>query len=395
VLLILVSAYAIHYGNTEIQRQKNTLKTILADEKDRFLKAAENLKKDTVASFTARQANKVVFNAPADYAGLAIGQRDLHRYYYLLRPAALHLQIYQNEITNPLKLLTGNFDLSFVLVYLFPLFIIALTYNLLSQEKELGTLPLVLSNPISQSQLLWAKLIFRFLPVSVAGLGIIFLAFFWQNIPLDARLGQWIGASMLYWLFWFGMTYLITLWQQSSAVNALSLLGTWLLFVVIIPTFLNLYLETTHSIPPRFELTNAIRDKYNHSWDVPKEKVFKEFFANFPQYKSDTVANNMGKWIYANVALVDKNVAENAQIFLEKIRQREQLASQLAMLSPAACLQNQYNHIAQTDLKNQLAFLEAVKSYHEKLKAFFYAKIYKNQNFGKADFAKIPSFETH
>ncbi|MCU0443835.1 MAG: ABC transporter permease subunit [Microscillaceae bacterium] len=391
-LVMLAGIYAIHYGYTEMNRQKETIQLIQKEEKNRLEKAASKLKNDTLASVVARQINKIAYNAPNEYAGLAIGQRDLHRYYYLLRPTALHLQIYQNEISNPLKLLSGNFDLSFVLVYLFPLLIVALSYNLLSQEQEQGTLALVLTNPISSGQLIGAKITFRFLLLVLLNGALLGLAVFWHQLPLNDKFFNWLIISNLYIIFWFALLYWLTTWRKSSAVNALSALGFWLLLVVVIPTFLNLYLETAHAIPSRFTLTNEIRDKYNISWDIPKEKVFKEFFATYPQYKTDTVENNFGKWLYANVAMVDRQVSPTAEDFLGKIKEREQLAHRLSWLSPATWAQAQFNQIAESDLANQMIFLNQVKAYHQQLKAFFYEKIYQNKLFGKSDFAKIPSF---
>ena len=35
--------------------------------------------------------------------------------------------------------MSGNLDLGFVIIYLFPLVLIAMTFNLYSEEKELGT----------------------------------------------------------------------------------------------------------------------------------------------------------------------------------------------------------------------------------------------------------------
>jgi ABC-2 type transport system permease protein len=392
-LVMLAGVYAIHYGFTEMNRQKETIRLIQKEEKNRLLQASSKLKNDTLASVVARQINKIAYNAPNEYAGLAIGQRDLHRYYYLIRPNALHLQIYQNEISNPLKLLTGNFDLSFVLVYLFPLLIVALSYNLLSQEQEQGTLVLVLTNPISSAQLVAAKITFRFLVVSLLNIALLSLAVFWQHLPFNGKLYNYLIISLLYILFWFGLLYWLTTWRKSSAVNALSALGFWLLWVVVIPTFLNLYLETAHAIPSRFALTNEIRDKYNISWDIPKEKVFKEFFTTYPQYKTDTVENNFGKWLYANVAMVDRQVSQTAEQFLAKIKTREQLVNRLSWLSPATWAQAQLNQIAESDLAHQHIFLNRVKAYHQQLKAFFYEKIYQNSLFTKSDFAKIPVFE--
>jgi ABC-2 type transport system permease protein len=51
----------------------------------------------------------------------------LFRYYY---------QLFENELPNPVNLLAGNFDLAFVLIYLFPLLLIVFCYGLFSAERE-------------------------------------------------------------------------------------------------------------------------------------------------------------------------------------------------------------------------------------------------------------------
>ncbi|MEJ7658781.1 MAG: hypothetical protein WKG07_03710 [Hymenobacter sp.] len=65
-----------------------------------------------------------------------------------------------------MKLLVGNFDLAFVLVYLLPLFVIALGYGLLAGEQESGVLPLLRVQAASVRRLLLGKLLFGFLLVA-------------------------------------------------------------------------------------------------------------------------------------------------------------------------------------------------------------------------------------
>jgi ABC-2 type transport system permease protein len=46
----------------------------------------------------------------------------------------------ERPVDNPLKWLLGRFDLGFVVVYLYPLVILALSFNLLAAERESGSL---------------------------------------------------------------------------------------------------------------------------------------------------------------------------------------------------------------------------------------------------------------
>jgi ABC-2 type transport system permease protein len=59
-------------------------------------------------------------------------------------------------------LLSGRFDLAFVILYLYPLLILSLGYNLVSGEKEAGTLALTLSQPVALRTLVAGKVAMRF-----------------------------------------------------------------------------------------------------------------------------------------------------------------------------------------------------------------------------------------
>ena len=61
--------------------------------------------------------------------------------------------------------MVGRFDLAFVTVYLLPLLVLALSFNVLSEEREQGTLALTLSQPVSARDVVGAKLAFRALLV--------------------------------------------------------------------------------------------------------------------------------------------------------------------------------------------------------------------------------------
>ena len=66
-----------------------------------------------------------------------------------------------DEIENPANLLSGRFDLAFVLTFCWPLLVLPLLYNVLSEEREAGTLALVASQPVSLRAVLAARLVVR------------------------------------------------------------------------------------------------------------------------------------------------------------------------------------------------------------------------------------------
>ena len=109
---------------------------------------------------------------PGPLTALAVGQTDLLPWYYDVSIYTNESSLLQNgEIENPLNLLVGRFDLAFVTVYLLPLLILALGFNVLSGEREQGTLALTLSQPVSVRSVVSAKLLFRAILVIGLALG--------------------------------------------------------------------------------------------------------------------------------------------------------------------------------------------------------------------------------
>jgi ABC-2 type transport system permease protein len=97
-------------------------------------------------------AIRVLALPPTPLAPVAVGQRDL-------QPQAVRVNTdvhisaereTETAMSGPTRRMTGAFDLAFLFVVLFPLVIIALSYELLSGERERGTLAMLLSQPVSQ-----------------------------------------------------------------------------------------------------------------------------------------------------------------------------------------------------------------------------------------------------
>jgi len=65
------------------------------------------------------------------------------------------------QVDNPSMLALGRFDLAFVVIYLLPLLIMGMTYNVLSADKESGALQILLSQPVSAARVAWTRITLR------------------------------------------------------------------------------------------------------------------------------------------------------------------------------------------------------------------------------------------
>ena len=392
-LLLATGLYGIYYGTTEMARQRQ------------HLAALPELTRRNVAEL------KVKFPGPADageigyyhttfavhhpdpWAALSLGLRDVNPSYVKLRLLGLQNQLYATDNTNPMKVLSGNFDLAFVLVYLFPLLIIALSFNLLSSEREEGILVLLLAQPVRPAVVVGAKLAFRLSLVLGLALLLSAVGMAWVGVPLDGRVATWLALTVLYCLFWLGAALVVTALQRPSAVNAVALLGVWLLLVVLVPSLLNLGVAAARPVPQGIELTIRQREEIHAGWDRPKVQTMNRFFALYPQWRDTATIRErfVWRWYYAFQHLGDLAVAPQAAAYAHGLQQRYNLVEQLNILSPAINMQSSLNALAGSDLPTHLAFQRSATRYHDSLRAFYYPFLFRKFGFTHADYAREPT----
>ena len=224
---------------------------------------------------------------PAEqYAFIATGQSDMFTHYK--KPEVYGFSFIEDftEMTSPVQLLFGSFDLAFVIVYLLPLLIIAFSYNVLSAERENGSLRLLGAQPIRIEQWVLQKLALRFLWLS--GLVVLILTLillFLGGNPFQ-NLGTFLGfisLVLVYELFWFALAFLINLLVGRSAKNAMVLLGLWIVFVLLIPSIINQMGSTLYPTPSRALMINEMRESQA---EVLKnvDQILDNFLRDHPEY---------------------------------------------------------------------------------------------------------------
>jgi len=328
---------------------------------------------------------------------LAIGQRDVNPSVQSVTIRGLEAQKYDAELNNPNNLLSGNLDFSFVLIYLFPLLIIAFSYNIISEEKESGTWKIVATQ--SQNTFLHIlKLFYIRILILITLLTIVLLAaVLFLNIPLDKSFLTFYGLSILYILFWFSVSFYIVSLQKNSNFNAVILLTIWLFMMIILPAIVNTYIVNKYPVPEALELTLKQRNAYHEKWDMDKKITIDKFYKHYPQFKSYALPEVEFSWLwyYAMQQAGDDDSAGQSRELAAKLEQRNKASQFIALFIPTLHTQIQLNEIAKSDLGNQLLFLKETKQFHEKLRLYFYPKIFDNAavNQEKWNHFKVETFE--
>jgi ABC-2 type transport system permease protein len=336
---------------------------------------------------------------PTPTAAIAIGQSDVLPSYLKVQWKAMFKQSNTDEIENPKNLAVGAFDLSFVLIYLFPLLIISLSYNILSSERENGTQALLLSQPVSVAQFVLGKILLRGGIIIGLAVGISVVGLLLVNPDIINPGGLWRVGTLalvmtLYGLFWFGLAVLVNSFGRKSAANALVLMGVWIALVLIVPAALNLAAKTIYPLPSRIEMVQAIRrgDKAAEE----QSKFQRAYRADLLRKGEEEALEASTSDFYSKVLPLEaKGEAIAAPIFnrfQDQRRSQQELTERLKYVSPAAITQIALSELANHSAANFNNFSEQVEAYHQQWRGFFYPKVMANRLLTREELAGVPRF---
>ncbi|MEQ9444288.1 MAG: DUF3526 domain-containing protein [Rhodospirillaceae bacterium] len=335
---------------------------------------------------------------PTPLAGLSIGQTDVQPTYYKVtaHPALTFLN--ETEIQNPLNVLAGSFDVAFVIVFLLPIFIVALTFDLMSREKESGVLSLVLAHGVSKTAFILAKGAARalliFLLLLVVGLAAVALTE--PDLGSRAvwfRFGLWFLVVSLYAFFWFGLALFVNAWNKPSVTNGVILANLWLVFVVVIPALVNVAATTLFPAPSRVELTTEMREATEVA-DQEAAESREAFFFDHPEMAGgDANADQFFIQVMATDSAVERATQPLLEAFDLQAARRQGLVDLLQYVSPAIVAQNALNGVSGTGTERFSDFVTQVLDFHENWRGFFTSRVVKGSRMTSQEFDQIPIFD--
>ncbi|MET4683362.1 ABC transporter permease subunit [Brevundimonas faecalis] len=336
---------------------------------------------------------------PTGLAAFAVGQGDIQLSYIPVNSNSIISATRDAEIGNPVNLKRGPFDLSFVVIFLLPIFILAISYDMLSSEKERGTLAMVLSHPVSLRKLMLSKVASRAMiilaVIVIAGFGALLtvggdlgLADTW------ARFGLWMVATLLYSLFWFGLAVLVNALSQNSATNGVVLAGAWLVLVVVAPTLVSVLATTVYPAPSRFEFITAsrvVQTQVEKDYMKALDKYFYDHAEFAPQgaaSEADFLATSLAK-----NAAVEKAMTPLFNQFRGQLAKQDDMVAQVQFVSPAIMMQRVLNDASGASAARYSGFIDQVVAYRQVWTDHFTRRFVAQTPLRSADYAAFPSFQ--
>lgn len=332
---------------------------------------------------------------PAPLAALAIGQSDLHPFYTRVTIRTQPVLVHSDEIENPVNLLNGRFDLAFVLTFAWPLLVLPLLYDVLSEERERGTLALVAAQPVSLRVMLAVRLAVRLgLPValtivtSIAALAVagVDVAAWWRPLAV------WSGAVAATAMFWGGVAAVVNLVCRRSAAGAVVLMACWLGAVVVAPAVIGEIAAAMAPVPSRVELVNAVRNAGNLSSAELNALVGTYYEEHDDALRTGFSADETAIRGLAQQDEVDRRIGPVLAEYRAAARRQQQLVDRLRFVSPPLAVYDAVTELAGTTAARYAAFAGQVDRYHRAWRDYFYPLVRTRTSMTRQRYDEAPRF---
>jgi|694.fasta_scaffold20913_8 ABC-2 type transport system permease protein len=406
LILMVIGFYCLSQGNAIYQNQIITVDSAMAKKARSY-----SLVKKTFDTLTYKSENRsdveqpwvlewrlqdVVAKEISPLSILSIGQNDV---YISLLSGRFNGDYFKNnyaEFKNPEQLLAGNLDTSFFILFLFPLLLLTLTYNLQSADKEDGISPLLNAQVSSLQKMLRYRLLYRWMVALLPFIVIAAVSFFMLSVlpgfALTAFL-QWWGIAFLYAIFWLILVAFVQYFQYSSLINAITLTSVWVLFLIAIPGLLNTWLNYKYPAANKTEIAEY-RDFDFKAWNISIDDHKKYLFGIYPQLQKEAekLDTNQIKTFSYSLQVFNRE-KELHGLIIGKADERASAEEKTFLINPVGGVMRSFATVSQTSLKHQQNFEKDVFAYREKKLKYLFEKMINQSHFTKNDFVAMPKLE--
>ncbi|MYC78514.1 ABC transporter permease subunit [Candidatus Poribacteria bacterium] len=250
-------------------------------------------------------------------------------------------------------------------------FVILFTFDAIAGERARGTLSLMMSNPISRGQVLFAKYLGTFatliVPLLIGVLMNLLITYLSGSIPFDS--GSWLRILGMIGLFALHISIFIFLglFFSSRVSNASTslvwLLLTWVCLAFIFPSLLGLFVGTLDPIPSierisaekRLQLAN-IDDEFQ-----PTEMLKITKLSEAPSVNNPSATRQWATYFRRR----SETRTRIADARVDQQLRQVQFARELTQISPTVCFQYAMEGLANTGIVSYMDFVKQVRRYRD------------------------------
>ena len=268
----------------------------------------------------------------------------------------------------------GKLKPSLLFQFLIPLFLIFLSFNSYSKERESGRLKLILIQGISLKSLIFSKIFSIWLIGFFLLLSSVLVQFIFNSIALDfdtfLRLLMLIISYSLYYLIIINLSVAVSVFFKNST-SALSMtIVVWFMWSVFFPKIIGNSVEKIHPLPTRVEFQESMSEDRKKGIDGhnPLGEVKKELEkATLAKYKVDNLSqlpiNFSGILMQADEDYGNKVWDKHFGELYSQLNKQKQKYQISGFFNPFSSIQNLSMALSGTDMYHHLDFLNQGEKY--------------------------------
>lgn len=310
-------------------------------------------------------------------------------------------------LQNPLGPTGGLFDLSFVVMWLLPLTVLASTYGVVSGDRQQGTWSLVAATTTSPGRVLVARLFWPAIAFATATIAAALVATLvaapWPDEGGWARMAAWSVLVVAYVAFWIMVAGAATA-RCATAPLSLGVVGLlWMIVVWVVPGLIDEGVLVSHPPGNRVAAYVAVRET-GRDLEQKLPRLLDEVYVRYPQWRpAPDVVAAANRPVPGGPASRDARrvyvpalaASEIAAPFIEAVTIRRDRTAQLvryaSVLSPALAVQLVSDHLAGTSAERFVAFGRHAAEAERAWQAFFAPRILQLQDLTRADMNDVPT----
>lgn len=406
LLFIIAGIYGLHNGSSLYHEQNAAIEKIKGkyeEEKQEYFSPYEsgNLIPENRpwmnlgSPYWAMRYNPTYrFKPPSPAMVYSIGQAEQYGFYkrVTFRSSPYDADMAQ-EIANPERLQTGSLDFSFVLLFLLPLLLLILLYNIKSAEYEQGFLPLIEVQTASKNSWLLARMAFYFLLTFIVVIGLLVYGATLTGVFDTAKnaFGQMLLYTTLYLLFWSLIYYVILKNGKRILSNTLKMVGIWLVFAFVIPAIVH---QSVSIMKPVNLMTDFIevREMRQELYDDENllDETLVEFFpeiVNSPVYEDSIKINAVKRRSAA--AVINEFKKESIEPIKQESHDKNKLIRNTYWFNPVTFFQNKLNRISQTHFDDYQHFRNVIQIMVDKHNSILVEELWNDTKVDKDKYLEI------
>ena len=372
-LLSIINGYKMFNKQTQTILKINDQKKI---ENERVLnwfdsinKGPENKKWINVEDpyWAIRSTTSYIFKEPSSLMPLGLGQSQQFGFYKKVnRWSSTYDNDMVEEISNYERLISGNIDFSFIIIFLLPIILIIFTYNINGLEKDFGIHKLILIQSNRLKLWIFTRLLFYLLLIlfTISTI-IISVGLFNNGLHNIQSILSLILISSFYIIFFFIVFYFIVTNGKSSSSNALKMISFWLLFCVIIPGSVHQYVSYKYPVNYMTDFLEVNRKQTYDTFKLKNSDLYNKLLEIHPDINNNDIdfdINLERRKIRRSISsIINQMNIEAANKIERQNEDKNSLIRSTYFFNPVSFVQNIWNSCTSTDYDSYKKFRSEIE----------------------------------